>query len=230
MGIRLGGAAVAVMVGCWASAGSAAAVDGDGIEAAVLAQLNYVRAHPQEVAAALRRYRQGFAGRVVHEDGDPVGTETFEGTPAVDEAIAFLDAQPPLPPLQFSPVLARAAQGWAAAQGPAGATGHISAAGATPGTRVRAAGGDIYVGETISYGMRAGETVVRQFIVDDGQPRRGHRALVFSTSIRFAGVGCGGHARYGAMCVIDYAATPDGSPVLPQVAALQPSRASAFSR
>lgn len=208
---------------------SAAPVAAEELERSVLAEINRARTQPRETAAALRQYRARFDGRVVREPGDPVGVRTVEGRRAVDEAIVFLERQEPLPPLAHGPVLARAARGWAAAQGSDGGVGH-QGGGASVGTRMRAAGGDIYVGETISYGMRHAAAVVRQLIVDDGQPRRGHRALVFSRGFRFAGVGCGGHARYRSMCVIDYASTPDGGPVLPQIASAQPSRASAFSR
>ena len=206
----------------WGGAASAAP---DGFERAVLTEINRARAHPREVAGELRRYRTQFEGRAVRESGVPLAM-TVEGRGAVDEAIAFLEAQPPLQPLDDGAVLARAARTWAAAQGAAGAMGH----GAGPGARVRAAGGDIYVGETISYGMATPAAVARQLIVDDGLPGRGHRALVFAQGFRFAGVGCAAHARLRSLCVIDYAGTPDGAPVMAQLAAAQPSRASAFSR
>ena len=215
------GRLLVAMTLAWATAASAAPND---VERAVLAELNRARTDPHAVADDLRRYRMTFAGRVAREEGDPVGILTVEGRQAVDEAIDFLEQQEPLPPLAHGSVLARAAQDWAAAQGPTGRLGHASL-----GARVRAAGGDIYVGETISYGMTRPEAVVRQLIVDDGQPQRSHRALVFARGFRFAGVGCGEHARFGTMCVVDYAGTPDGTAALPQVA-VQLSRASAFSR
>lgn len=222
---------LAVAASGWATIGAAAGpARPDGFERSVLAAINAARAHPQQIAQALRRYADTFDGRVAHEDGDPVGVQTFEGRRAVDEAVAFLERQPPLPPLGFGPVLARAAQGWAATQGRAGGLGHGAGGDDSPGARVRAAGGDIFVGETISYGMDMPERVVRQFIVDDGEVRRGHRVLLFSPGYRFAGIGCGPHARFGTVCVVDYAGTADGRPVLPQLASAQPSRASAFSR
>lgn len=214
---------LAIVAGVWAVGASAAGPD--AFERDVLAEINRARTDPRGVADDLRRYRATFAGRVAHEDGDPVGVMTIEGRRAVDDAIEFLERQNPVPPLGNGSILARAARSWAAAQGPAGAVGHASA-----GARVRAAGGDIYVGETISYGMSRPQAVVRQLIVDDGQPGRGHRAMVFSRANRFAGVGCGVHARFGTMCVVDYAGTADGGPVLPQLASVQASRASAFSR
>ncbi len=216
---------MAALAAAWCASGAAAEPAIGRFERAVLTAINAARENPQAMAEALRAYRAAFDGHVVREGGDPIGVATVEGPRAVDEAIAVLERQRPLPPLDHGPVLTRAAQSWADAQGPRGALGHGS-----PGARVREAGGDIYVGETISYGMATPLAVVRQLIVDDGVPGRGHRTLLFSAGYRFAGVGCGDHARYGSMCVIDFAGTPDGAPILPQVAAVQPSRASAFNR
>jgi hypothetical protein len=78
--------------------------------------------------------------------------------------------------------------------------------------------------------MADADAVVRQLIVDDGVPGRGHRTLLFSAEFRFAGVGCGGHRRYGHLCVVDLAATINGAPALPQWANRTPPRARARAR
>ncbi|MGK6355348.1 CAP domain-containing protein [Sphingomonas sp. DT-207] len=188
------------------------------IEAEVLAEINFARQNPQAYADDLREYRSYFDGRLVFLPGDENGMITSEGTRAVDEAIAFLERQRPLPPLDFGDVLALAAADHVAAQGPAGALGHSSRAGNSPGERVRRRGGDIYVGEGISYGYSHPQEVVRQLIVDDGVPNRGHRALLFNRMFRYAGVGCGTHRSYRYMCVVDMSSTADGKPALPQQA------------
>jgi uncharacterized protein YkwD len=185
------------------------------LEISVLDEINHVRAHPHDYADELRRYRDLFDGRVVRLPGDPVGELTREGTDAVDEAIDFLDRQAPLPPLAKGRLLALAAQDLAEDQGATGYNGHRSADGASPGERVKRRGGDIYVSETISYGYDQPDAVVRQLVIDDGLPSRGHRSLIFATGNRFAGVGCGEHPRVRYMCVIDYSATANGGPQLP---------------
>jgi len=190
----------------------------DRFERQVLAQVNFAREHPRELAEALRAYRATFHGNIVYEDDEPVGVLTEEGVAAVDDAIAFLERQHPLPALDRGALLAEAARDHVVEQGPTGAIGHASPRGQSPGDRVRARGGDVYVSETISYGKTTAESVVRQLVVDDGLPRRGHRVLVFSTAYRYAGVGCGTHARYGYMCVIDYSGTPTGGPMPPSIA------------
>jgi len=42
-------------------------------------------------------------------------------------------------------------------------------------------------------------------IVDQGVPNRGHRHNIFCRDFKCAGAACGSHARYGTMCVIDFA-------------------------
>jgi uncharacterized protein YkwD len=190
--------------------------DAPAFERDVLAEINYVRAHPREYAAQLREYRAWFRGRILFRPGDDNGVITNEGVAAVDEAIAFLEHQAPLSNLESGPLLMQAALDHAIDQGAAGATGHNSRDGLSPGERVKRRGGDIYVGESIYYGRGDAAQVVRSLIVDDGVPSRGHRALLFKADFRFAGVGCSVHARFGGMCVVDMSGTADGSPVLPE--------------
>lgn len=182
------------------------------LERAVLDEINFARANPQAYAERLTVYRSYFQGKIVHYPGNPTGLITSEGVAAVDEAIAFLRKQQPLPPITHSDLLALAAGDHAAEQGPRGATGHESADGSRSGTRVTRRGGGAYVAETITYGPPTGTEVVRQLIVDDGVKGRGHRRIVFSPEYRFAGVGCGPHAVYRVMCVVDFGRNADGVP------------------
>lgn len=185
------------------------------LEAGVLARINFAREHPQDYADQLRGYRDEFDGRVLYRRGDENGVLTQEGVSAVDEAIGFLERQAPLPPLSEGDVLAMAAREMAAMQDEDGSVGHVPHDGSTPGQRVQRHGGDIYVGESISYGFDEPDDVVMQMIVDDGVPRRGHRALLFAKNYRFAGVGCGEHPQYRFMCVVDLSGTATGGPELP---------------
>lgn len=181
----------------------------------VLASLNQARTRPAEVADALRRFRRTFLEREVREDDPDRGWTSAEGVAAVDEATAVMDRQPALRPLAPSPLLARAARAHADEQAQTGAIGHLSASGARPSDRARAAGGDLYVTEVIAYGFDTPERAVRQLLVDDGVLRRGHRVLMLNPRLRYAGVACGPHPRLRTLCVIDLAETPDGSPSVP---------------
>ena len=166
-----------------------------GLDARVLAEVNYARTHPAEYARILRDYRD-------HPDD---GESSIEGPGALDEAIDFLERQAPLPPLKPDVKLARSASGYAFDQGPGGLTGHVSADGATLSDRIhRQQVWSMSAAEAISYGYDNPRDVVRQLIVDDGVSSRGHRKILFDGALRFAGVGCGPHRVYGAMCVIDF--------------------------
>jgi uncharacterized protein YkwD len=191
------------------------ATDISRLERDVLTEINYARQNPREYAAMLREYRSFFDGRVLFLPGDANGVITNEGTDAVDDAIDFLERQAPLPALSRGDLLVLAAQDHADDQGSFGGTGHVSRDGMSPGDRVRRRGGDIYVGEGIWYGSGDAGVVVRSLIVDDGVRSRGHRALLFQSDFRFAGVGCGAHRRFGNICVVDFSGTADGSPTVP---------------
>ena len=181
------------------------------LEDRVLVELNLARTSPETYAARLREYRTWFSGSAVEVPGIADAVMTREGVAAVDDAIRFLDAQKPLSPLKTDATLALAARDWASMQGPRGALGHVSASGLGPGDRVSARGGDKFVGENISYGFDEADLVVLQLIVDDGVPNRGHRKTIYNGAFAYAGAGCGTHAVYRYMCVIDYSFYPRGT-------------------
>lgn len=177
------------------------------LEAQILVELNDARANPSGYAKTLREYRSHFRDKVVLAPGETIGTRTNEGVAAVDEAIAFLERQSPLGPLVEAPALVRAATDHVAAQGPSGLTGHAGPDGSTLGERVGRHGLRWHaLGETISYASDTATEVVRQLIVDDGVPSRGHRAIIFAPVYDAIGIACGPHARHQIMCVLDFSA------------------------
>lgn len=202
--------AICVPLALLIATGSARA---QSLEDAVLARINAIRANPKAYAEELREYRGYFDGEIVYLPGDYNGVVTREGAAAVDEAIAFLERQPPLPPVESAPILTRTAVDFSREQGAAGSSGHVGQDGSRPGDRVKRRGGDVFVGEVIAYGLTDPDQVVRQLIVDDGVPDRGHRKLLFNPRFRFAGIGCGPHRALEHLCVVDLSATPDGRPV-----------------
>jgi hypothetical protein len=176
------------------------------LEAQVLAEINEARMHPQRYAARLRAYRRNYHGDVVREPGDEIGVRTNEGVRALDEAIADVERRRPLRPLAPNARLAASAARLAEGEGPTGVIGHVGPDGLTPGQRMKAAG--VWAGiteENISFGQQTAAAVVRQLIIDDGVPGRGHRSSIFEPGLSAAGVSCGPHIRYGWMCVIDFA-------------------------
>lgn len=185
-------------------------LDKTKLEHDVLAALNAARTDPSAYAGTLKTYRGYFKANIVVMPGNPVDYETVEGPVPVDEAINFLGGQPMLQALAPGDVLAAAAADHVAEQSVSGRTGHYSADGSSPGDRVVKHGGGALVAEVIAYGAVDAADVIRQLIVDDGVPDRGHRGVIFTPHLRYAGVACGPHPEFKMMCVIDMADTPDG--------------------
>lgn len=174
--------------------------------AAVLAEINRARTNPRGYAERLRAYRTYYHGDVVRAPGDEVGVRTHEGVAALNEAIDYLERRRPLRPLVPNSRLRASAARLAEEEGPTGRVGHVGSDGLTPGQRMREAGAWAGITEeNISYGQATAAAVVRQLIIDDGVPSRGHRASIFEPGLSAAGVKCGPHIRYGYMCVIDLA-------------------------
>ena len=91
-------------------------------------------------------------------------------------------------------------------QGGYGATGHQGGDNSNPWDRMARFGRWIgTAGENISYGVSSPREIVMNLIVDAGVGNRGHRKNIFYAKFGVAGVACGRHARYGTMCVIDFA-------------------------
>lgn len=178
-------------------------------------RINGIRGEPVEYAADLQAFKNRFKGNVAYTSSRPRGVVTVEGVAAVDDAILYVGKQPPRAPLEYSPVLTAVAQALVNEQGPRGTTGHMFADGTGPADRSKRAGGDSFVSESIGYGSGGADEIVLRLIVDDGVPGRGHRKMLLSQEYRYVGIACGPHAVYGQMCVIDFSATPDGSPMLP---------------
>ncbi len=157
----------------------------------VLKEINFAREHPARYANALEAEEQGCRS---------------EDRSAMDETIYFLRHTAPLPPLVFSRGMSMGASSHVLDQGNTGAYGHSGSDSSSPWDRIAAFGkwtGS--AGENISYGHADAKSIVSSLIIDAGVWGRGHRKNIFSPDFGVAGVACGPHARYGTMCVIDFA-------------------------
>jgi len=125
---------------------------------------------------------------------------------AIMEAVRFLEKARPLPPLAWCPPLALSAQSHVNDTGAAGATGHTGTDRSSPSRRMARFGTVVgYGGENISYGCQTARAIVLSLIIDEGVSGRGHRKNIFNPNFKLAGVATGKHARYGIMCVTDFA-------------------------
>ncbi|MEA3189177.1 MAG: hypothetical protein QOD99_3007 [Chthoniobacter sp.] len=164
----------------------------------VLEEINLARTCP-------RQYAQLLAERTS-------GSRNSETRKATAEAVAFLNKVKPLPPLDFSDGLMLGAQAHVNDQGARGTTGHSGSDHSSPFNRMEKFGHWLgTAGENISYGYSDAKKIVATLIVDAGVPGRGHRKNIFSSNFAVAGVAAGKHARFGSMCVIDFAGGFSGS-------------------
>lgn len=176
------------------------------LERGVLAETNLARRDPAAYARHLEDMLSWFRGNVMYRPGSQVGIRTEEGPAAVREAIAFLRRQRPVAALSWSNGLARAARDHARDIGRTGATGHVGSDGSRMADRMNRHGRWLVTAaENIDFGSEDPRQVVISLLVDDGVASRGHRRTLFDPALRVAGVGCGPHAEYRQVCVIDYA-------------------------
>lgn len=190
-------ALAAALLAAAAPAASLEVSAGPTVDEAILAEMNFARAHPQDYARRLRLQPVSDWERGLAEPTDPA---------AYAEAIEFLRRQAPLPPLRADDRLAAAAFEHVAAQGLAGGIGHDGPGGEPFDARQRRHGVQAETsGENIAYGPARPGDVVRELIIDSGVPGRGHRRNIFYQAFAVAGVSCGPHRDFGAMCVMDFA-------------------------
>jgi uncharacterized protein YkwD len=175
------------------------------IEVEIVAELNLARTQPKQYADLLRAYRKFIRGTYFERPGE-VTVVLNEGVKAVDEAIAFLERQKPVPPLLLSKGLSLAAGDHAKDQGVTGQTGHSGSDRSTMGQRIERYGAwQKTAGENIAYGAESARDVVIQLIVDDGVASRGHRKNIFNADFLVVGVAFGTHPGYRTICVQDFA-------------------------
>jgi uncharacterized protein YkwD len=180
----------------------------NGVAQQMLAETNLARTAPQRYAGyllALRRQYQGMSYLM------PGSANTFvmtsEGVAALDEAIRFLENQPPLHALSWSQGLAESAGDLVRDEGGSGEVGHTGRQSGGVQQRIERHGTWFSrIAENIGYGPDTARLMTMQLIIDDGVPDRGHRRNMFTPAFRVAGAACGPHPGYRTMCVMDFAA------------------------
>jgi Cysteine-rich secretory protein family len=176
------------------------------LELGIIAEMNRARLDPNAYSDSLRDWRRKFRGTKARI-APGFFLQTKEGVAAVDEAIKVVENTGTVAKLHISDGLSRAARDHVLDQGKIGALGHTGSNSSNPFERINRYGRwQKSAGENISYGAETATAVVRDLIVDDGIPDRGHRHNVFRADYRMAGVACGYHKVYKVMCVISYAA------------------------
>ena len=180
------------------------------MERGVAEAIGRLRRDPHGLVAALTRHRARYRGKELYLPGMDGPIITFEGVKAVDEAIRAARAASPRPRLRISAGLSRSAHQHAVEIGRAGTIEHMGRDGSTPEQRMERQGrvGGLS-GEDIGTGYGGADVMVLSLFIDDGVPDRGHRDNLLEPDYRVVGVGCAPHARWGTVCVLDFASSFD---------------------
>ncbi len=186
------------------------------LEKDLVQEINLARTRPKAYAAFLEQLRPNYKGgrgqgsgqRTTVTQGGKTTHITAEGPKALDEAIAFLRATPPLPPLEVSKGMSLGARDHVKEQESTGTIGHQGRDGSQPGDRVNRYGRwQGTISENIALGMDSARSMTVALIIDDGVPSRGHRNNMFDARARVMGVACGSHRAGQNLCVTTFAAS-----------------------
>ena len=163
------------------------------------------RQNPKAYASLLEKWKPYYDGKLLKLPGkNPVKTK--EGWKAADEAIRFLHSAPSIPPLILSKGMSLGARDHVKDQGPSGSSQHKGRDGSQPWDRVNRYGTwEKTIGENISLGSNNPRHIVKELIIDDGVPGRGHRKNILNPEFRVVGVAFGNHFIYGTICVLTFA-------------------------
>ena len=178
-------------------------------EKEIVLELNKVRSNPQKFAEIyIKPMLEHFDGYLYLEPGRG-RVATHEGRIPVEELIEILSRMSSLPLLYPEIGLSLAARDHVNEQGPVGIFGHIGYADrSTPEDRVLRhgrRGSNFILGEIIAYGREEANAIIIGFLINDGNPARGHRRVILDPNFNQVGVSTGSHRRARTMCVIKLA-------------------------
>jgi uncharacterized protein YkwD len=175
------------------------------LPAQVAKEINLARSDPEKYAEYLEEFKKNYDGSKLVRPGKKKIT-TSEGTDVIDDAIRYLRATEPLPPLSLSQGLSLAAADHIRDITGTSLLGHEGSDGSLPGDRLNRRGEwKDAVGENICYGFDTAREIVIWMIIDDGFPSRGHRENIFRPHYHFTGVACAGHPLFSSICVVTFA-------------------------
>lgn len=179
-------------------------VELEPLEQAVVDEVNRFRGDPAAYGRELAELQGAYRGLLLRLPGQtPILTR--EGVAALNEAVSALRVAHPLPRLVASGGMCRAAADHASDIGAAGVRSHTGTDGSDLRERLMRHGEIRSVAaETIYFGQRDATWVLRQLVIGDGVPDRGHRATLLRDDFRRIGVACRPHVLYDTVCVLTF--------------------------
>lgn len=176
------------------------------LEKEIILETNKLRSNPAKYAEEyIEPLAKNYKKRMLYYPGDkPLLTK--EGVGALLECVRELKKQSPLPILNPSSGLSKAANDHVKDQSRSGKIGHMGGDRSTTRKRIERYGEwEIRIAENIAYGGISARQIVIYLLIDDGVKSRGHRQTFLHPDYRFVGVATGSHPHYGNMSVMDFA-------------------------
>lgn len=174
-------------------------------EREILAEINLARTNPAQYLRYLEDFKPFYRGKEIkYSDGSTLITN--EGISALEEAINFVRALKPLPPLELRKGLILGAKDHVNDLFKTGQSGHRGSDGSILEDRLNRYGSwSVSVGEDIVYRSRKAREDVIALIIDDGVKSRGHRKNIFKSDFHVIGLALSPTSKTPPMCVITFA-------------------------
>ncbi|MDQ1640561.1 MAG: hypothetical protein QOF62_3900 [Pyrinomonadaceae bacterium] len=174
-------------------------------EREILAEINLARTNPTLYLRYLEDFKASYRGKELkYSDGSTLVTN--EGIGALEEAINFVRALQPLPPLELRQGLILGAKDHVNDLVKTGQSGHRGSDGSILEDRLNRYGSwSVSVGEDIVYRSRKAREDVIALIIDDGVKSRGHRKNIFKSDFHVIGLALSPTSKMPPMCVITFA-------------------------
>ena len=167
--------------------------------------LNQCRETPSFLITILESCIPRFNGKIYQPKSGQENYITHEGVMVVYETINRLKEQKPLPPLKLSKGLFLASKAHCNDIGENGLASHQGSDGLTLSQRVEYFGEwRGLIAENIAFNDFLAEDILINFILDDGNPNRGHRENLLNPELNCIGIACGPHSVHRSCCVINF--------------------------
>ena len=168
--------------------------------------LNEFRKSPKILIKYLDNLKKYIDNKNILSEPNKIPVQMVEGKDAVNEAIEYLQAIVPLPPLEWDDNLSLSALEHVLDIGPKGLVSYQSSDGTEPEDRITKYGNYVEtLGENIDFGPNDAMGVIVSLTLDDGDQERPHRDNLFKSDYKKVGIACGSHKTEYQMCVMDFA-------------------------
>jgi hypothetical protein len=166
--------------------------------------LNKCRENPSLLISIIENTIPRFNGKIYNPKSNQENYITSEGVLVVYETINRLKNQEPLPPLKLSKGLFLASKTHCRDIGQNGLASHEGSNGLTLSQRIEIFGEwRGLIAENIAFNDYLAEDILINFILDDGNPNRGHRENLLNPELKCIGISCGPHSLHKSCCVMN---------------------------